>query len=46
MAKAYILALCETGSDDYVISQLKKISDLKNIELKILDSAFSGKLVK
>ena len=29
MAKAYLLALCETGSDDYVISQLKKIDEVK-----------------
>jgi len=29
LAKAYILALCETGSDDYVISQLKKIDEVK-----------------
>ena len=31
MSKAYILISCETGSEDYVISQLKSIDSVRNV---------------
>ncbi len=31
MSKAYILISCETGSEDYVISQLKSIESVRNV---------------